>query len=161
MLPARYARYLIATVTSTALLAACSNGLRGTPLLHYGTVFSIARSGKEKVLHSFGSGSDGAYPTASLIEVGGTLYGTTFEGGTNEYGTIFSITKSGTETVLHSFAGGSDGAYPSASLIDVGGTLYGTTENGGTHDDGTVFSITVRSRGQQMWSPLGTGRRST
>lgn len=108
---------------------------------YYGTVFSITRSGKEQVLHSFGSGSDGAYPAASLIDVGGTLYGTTLEGGTNKYGTVFSITKSGTETVLHSFAGGSDGAYPSASLIDVGGTLYGATENGGTHDDGTVFSI--------------------
>ncbi len=46
-----------------------------------GTVFSITTSGTEKVLHSFGKGSDGARPNAGLIDVKGTLYGTTPEGG--------------------------------------------------------------------------------
>jgi hypothetical protein len=46
-----------------------------------GTVFSITTGGTEKVLHSFGSGGDGAWPEASLIEAKGKLYGTTLFGG--------------------------------------------------------------------------------
>jgi uncharacterized repeat protein (TIGR03803 family) len=43
-----------------------------------GTVFSMSLTGSnEKVLHSFGHGSDGATPLAGLIDVKGTLYGTT------------------------------------------------------------------------------------
>ena len=41
-----------------------------------GTVFSVAMTGKERVLHSFSGGSDGSLPTASLINVKGKLYGT-------------------------------------------------------------------------------------
>jgi hypothetical protein len=37
----------------------------------------MSLSGSEKVLHSFGYGSDGATPLAGLIDVNGTLYGTT------------------------------------------------------------------------------------
>jgi uncharacterized repeat protein (TIGR03803 family) len=107
-----------------------------------GTVFSITMNGTEKVLHSFGSGSDGSAPQASLIDVKNTLYGTTSSGGTYGDGTIFSITMNGTEKVLHSFGSGSDGSTPQASLIDVKGSLYGTTGLGGTHGDGTVFSLT-------------------
>jgi hypothetical protein len=49
----------------------------------------------EKVLWSFGSGTDGAVPLAGLIEVNGMLYGTTYYGG-NGYaggynGTGFAI----------------------------------------------------------------------
>jgi uncharacterized repeat protein (TIGR03803 family) len=47
----------------------------------------------ETVLHSFQGGpSDGAYPYAGLIDVGGTLYGTTFEGGASGHGTVFKVT---------------------------------------------------------------------
>jgi uncharacterized repeat protein (TIGR03803 family) len=117
---------------------------------HYsaGTVFSITPSGTETVLYSFGAGgsADGAYPFASVINVNGTLYGTTAYGGASSrrVGTVFSITPSGTETVLYSFKGSShrDGAHPWAALIDVKGTLYGTTINGGVGARGTVFSIT-------------------
>jgi len=105
------------------------------------------------VLHSFGKGKDGANPSAGLIDVGGTLYGTTSLGGarscnhTDACGTVFSITPSGTEKMLHHFAGGTDGSDPAAPLIDVNGVLYGTTEYGGVHSCsgggcGTVFSIT-------------------
>ena len=65
-----------------------------------GTVFSITTGGTEHVLHSFGGKNDGAGPAASLIDVKGTLYGTTFEAADAE-GTVFSITPSGTEHVLH------------------------------------------------------------
>ncbi len=58
----------------------------------YGTVFSIAPSGTETVLHSFSGGSEGSSPYANLINVKGTLYGTTETGGRYGGGTVFSIT---------------------------------------------------------------------
>ncbi len=117
-----------------------------------GTVFSISTSGVEKVLHSFAGGLDGSYPVSSLVGVKGTLYGTTWMGGTGKCsdhghgqgcGTVFSISTSGNEKVLYRFNGGSDGWYPKAALIDVEGTLYGTTYVGGSDAEGTVFRITT------------------
>jgi uncharacterized repeat protein (TIGR03803 family) len=111
-----------------------------------GTVFSITPGGKEKVLHSFGVGDggvNGSDPMATLLNVNGTLYGTTNSGGAYGCGTVFSRTLSGYETVLYSFGGGQDGCSPQSSgVIDVNGTLYGTTSSGGAHNLGTVFSIT-------------------
>ncbi|HTT84379.1 MAG TPA: choice-of-anchor tandem repeat GloVer-containing protein [Rhizomicrobium sp.] len=117
-----------------------------------GTVFAIDRNtGKEKVLHSFAGGTDGANPYAGLIDVGGVLYGTTANGGGCNFtgcGIVFSLNlDTGVESVVYAFAGGTDGQGPSASLIDVNGILYGTTAVGGGGDCtnyfgcGTVFSV--------------------
>ncbi len=113
-----------------------------------GTVYRLdPKSGRKKRLYSFGGGSaDGAYPNGSLIDVNGTLYGTTTYGGggCGSYGcgTVFSISTTGTETMLHSFDNKSDGQSPSAGLIDVNGILYGTTGAGGSCC-GTVYSIST------------------
>jgi uncharacterized repeat protein (TIGR03803 family) len=107
-----------------------------------GTAFRITTGGVEKVLHSFGNGSDGANPEAELVDVGGTLYGTTYSGAYG-FGTVFSITTGGKEKVLHSFGNGTDGRNPRGGLIAVNGTLYGTTEFGGKHNRGTIFNITT------------------
>ena len=113
-----------------------------------GTVYSVSRSGKEKVLHRFSGGSDGRHPQSGLIDVNGTLYGTTAAGGAFDEGTVYSITATGTENVVYSFAGGSDGARPTAGLIDVKGLLYGTTSQGGGGECysgsgcGTIYSVT-------------------
>ncbi|HEX4013475.1 MAG TPA: choice-of-anchor tandem repeat GloVer-containing protein [Candidatus Cybelea sp.] len=133
-----------------------------------GTVFSITPSGKETVVYSFKGGSaDGAHPYASLVEVNGTLYGTTFEGGAKNEGTVFSITPSGKEIVLHSFKGGSaDGAYPIASLVNLSGTLYGTTPDGGSncktgsgyHGCGTIFAITPSGKETVLYKFKGGSR---
>jgi uncharacterized repeat protein (TIGR03803 family) len=125
-----------------------------------GTVFSITPGGKEKILYSFGaSGNDGTYPEAGLIDVKGTLYGTTIYGGVNcapaGCGTVFSITPGGKEKVLYSFgAHGNDGRGPSG-LIEVGDTLYGTTAAGGAYGDGTVFSITPTGKEMVLHSFSG------
>jgi uncharacterized repeat protein (TIGR03803 family) len=113
-----------------------------------GTIFSITTDGTERVLHTFKKGSvDGQTPDAGLVNVNGTLYGTTKIGGTEGDGTVYSISQSGKEKVLFSFHG-YDGHYPAASLIEVNGTLYGTTSHGGSGGCklgcGTVFSITTQ-----------------
>jgi uncharacterized repeat protein (TIGR03803 family) len=126
-----------------------------------GTVFSVATTGTENVLHSFGNGTDGIAPTSSLIDVNGTLYGTTAFGGgycaadgATGCGTVFSITPTGTEQVLHRFGSGSDGAVPYAGLIDVNGTLYGATAYGGDVTSriglGTVFKTSTNGKEQVL-----------
>jgi len=122
-----------------------------------GTVFSITHGGTETVLHSF-RGRDGSDPEGGLIDVSGTLYGTTQFGGKYDGGTVFSITPSGTEKVLHSFGNGNgnDGDEPRGSLINVNGTLYGATRFGGIYNGGTVFSITPSGREKVLYS-LGGG----
>ncbi|HLY01103.1 MAG TPA: choice-of-anchor tandem repeat GloVer-containing protein [Candidatus Cybelea sp.] len=121
-----------------------------------GTVFAITTSGTEAVIHSFGAGTDGRLPQSALVNLNGTLYGTTASGGTKDHGTVFSITTAGTETVLHSF-NGRDGADPYAHLINVKGTLYGTTYGGGAHGDGTVFQITTSGAESVLHSFGGPG----
>ncbi len=130
-----------------------------------GTVFSVTLGGTENVLHSFGAHGDGRNPRAGLIDVGGTLYGTTEHGHYACYyyygtcGTVFSITPSGAEKVLVSFDGQPEGAYPFAGLIDVKGTLYGTTETGGSGvcysnyaSCGTVFSLRTGGHSGVLYS---------
>jgi uncharacterized repeat protein (TIGR03803 family) len=139
-----------------------------------GTVFSVTTTGTEKVLYRFQGPPDAEEPQASLINLGGTMYGTTLSGGTSTRctdgcGTVFSITKNGVETVLHSFGGADDGLYPEASFAKVNGKLYSTTSEGGTASQqcgngcGTVFSVTKNGAesvvyefggGTMGWYPL-------
>ena len=113
----------------------------------------------EKVLHSFGRGTDGGNPTAGLIfDADGNLYGTTAYGGIHGNncaygcGTVFELSPGEdggwTEKVLHSF-NGTDGTMPGASLVfDAAGNLYGTTSGGGTYAPfGTVFELSPNGRG--------------
>jgi uncharacterized repeat protein (TIGR03803 family) len=117
-----------------------------------GTVFEMtptaAGGWTERVLHSFGSGTDGAGPYAGVIsDAVGNLYGTTVEGGTYNYGTVFEMTPTPgggwTEKALHSFNNnGTDGLNAFTGLIlKAGSHLYGTTKYGGTYDDGTAFEL--------------------
>jgi uncharacterized repeat protein (TIGR03803 family) len=59
-----------------------------------GTVFELAASGKETVLHSFtGVAPDGAFPYSTLImDANGNLYGTASAGGKFGNGIVFEIT---------------------------------------------------------------------
>ena len=112
-------------------------------IVELGTVFALnPATGAETVVYSFKhSGGDGATPRGNLIDVGGTLYGTTEGGGANNQGTIFSFDPTAnTEAILHAF-NMTDGASPWAGLINIGRQLYGTNPSGGRHGDGTVFSM--------------------
>ncbi|MGB6521384.1 MAG: choice-of-anchor tandem repeat GloVer-containing protein [Candidatus Cybelea sp.] len=132
----------------------------GSASCYCGTVFKVTLSGAETVLYSFTGEPDGVNPDAGLLDVDGTLYGTTINGGTNGDGTVFAITPSGTETLLHSFGGKPDGAHPYAGLVNVNGTLYGTTTSGGancgsTGGCGTVFTITTSGAETVLYSFKG------
>ena len=108
-----------------------------------GTAFKISVAGVFKVLHLFGSGTDGAYPSGELVQGSdGEFYGTTQEGGSSASGTVFKISAGGVLETLHSFAGGTDGASPRAGLVQGSdGNFYGTTYSGG-NVAGTIFEIT-------------------
>ncbi|HTT83840.1 MAG TPA: choice-of-anchor tandem repeat GloVer-containing protein [Rhizomicrobium sp.] len=130
-----------------------------------GTVFALDPStGVETTLYSFGSSvTDGTGPSASLIDMNETLYGTTLNGGVEDMGTVFAFDpETGEEWVLYFFSGGrSDGSLPSASLIDVNGTLYGTTGEGGTYGEGTVFAIDPNTGAETVVHSFGcSGERN-
>ena len=130
-----------------------------------GTIFSITPSGKEKVLYDFTGGSDGQSPNGYLLNVNGTLYGTTYRGGGSGCffgggcGTVYTVTTSGKFAVLYNFRGGSDGGNPNSGLIDVKGTLYGTTFYGGnsacTNGCGTVYSISTSGVERALYAFAG------
>ena len=124
-----------------------------------GTVFALKTNGTGFTnLHNFTGSSDGANPTAGLILLGNTLYGTASGGGSSGNGTVFSVKTDGTGfTNLHSFAPldptyytNSDGAVPLGPLAIQGNTLYGTTSQGGSLSQGsslgggTLFSISFQ-----------------
>jgi uncharacterized repeat protein (TIGR03803 family) len=73
-------------------------GVRCFSNVYCGTVYSITTAGAETVLYDFAAGADGWWPAASLTNVNGTLYGTTYRGGDRDkcchiygWGTAFSI----------------------------------------------------------------------
>jgi uncharacterized repeat protein (TIGR03803 family) len=121
-----------------------------------GTIFSVGvAGGKERVLHSFGNASDGAYPTAGLINVKGLLYGTTdFGGDSYDGGTVFIVSTDGVEAVLYRFTG-PGGAYPRAGLIYRNHMLYGTTSGGGRESSGTVFSMNTDGTNERVVYSFG------
>jgi uncharacterized repeat protein (TIGR03803 family) len=117
-----------------------------------GALFELqrgARGYRERVLYSFGGGSDGSNPTSTLAFGSAShLYGTTSAGGgACNCGTIFEFdAASGKERVRHRFGSGTDGAFPYYGLTkSTGGAFYGTTVAGGNSNAGTVFEFTESS----------------
>lgn len=137
----------------------------------YGTVFNLRPQPRacttalcpwtETVLYRFTGGTDGAYPGGDLLlDLSGTIYGTTSSGGAYGQGTIFSLKLaqgSWAESVLYSFTGGTDGGHPGGGVIfDQAGNLYGVASSGGASscgflgedsDCGTVFQLTPSGSG--------------
>lgn len=137
--------------------AAGGGGYCGFGGSYCGTVFSLTENGAEKVLHSFGRGSDGWLVQAGLVRVNRKFYGTTVNsqaycGARNGHrifcnGTVFSVTTNGAEKVIHKFGNRpGDAASPWASLVYVNGLLYGTTSGGGASGAGTGFSMTKKGK---------------
>ena len=128
-------------------------------LLSLGTC-ATAQTFTVLVNFSGGDGANpGANPQAGLVASGGTLYGTTYAGGSPNFGTVFSVNTNGNDfTNLYSFNGATydtntetyvpaDGANPSGELVLSGNMLYGTTSAGGSSNEGTVFAINTNGGG--------------
>jgi uncharacterized repeat protein (TIGR03803 family) len=123
-----------------------------------GIVFSMTTSGKERVLHTFAGGKDGANPwdgLATELAPASPFYGTTWAGGSSSDGTVFAVSGGGKEHVVHTFTGGNDGVNPHASLIDYNGELYGTTEAGGADNEGTIFETTSAGHERVVYTFTG------
>jgi uncharacterized repeat protein (TIGR03803 family) len=136
-----------------------------------GTLFGVTPAGKEHVVYNFNGGAaDGAFPEGQLLNVKGTLYGVTPNGGraacSGGCGTVFAVTPAGKEHVVYRFAGGSDGAYPSGGLVELNGVLYGVTAGGGAQCApsgrcGTVFSITTSGKKSTVYNFKGGSEGQT
>ncbi len=122
-----------------------------------GTVFRLSINGSSFTnLYSF-TGNDGFSPDAELLLAGGTLYGTTANGGFQGipifYGTVFKINPDGTGFATVRSLTGNEGWGPQGGLVLSGSTLYGTTVNGGllptvfAYAHGTVFSVDISGSG--------------
>jgi uncharacterized repeat protein (TIGR03803 family) len=114
-----------------------------------GVVFRMSKAGAVKVLHIFtGYPNDGNLPIGTLAQGNdGTLYGTTYLGGTKNWGTVFKVSPTGTGyKVLHNFdrtLNVNDGINPlTGVVIGNDGNLYGTTGSGGKQNSGSLFKIT-------------------
>jgi uncharacterized repeat protein (TIGR03803 family) len=141
--------YVGLLLSGNNLYGAANNG--GTS--GQGTLFTVSTAATGFTnLHSFGSGTGGAYSSAGLIFVGNKLYGANYANLGN--GTVFAIGANGTGfTNYYAFSQGllnergvmtnSDGANPLAKLVVSGNTLFGTTQNGGLFGNGTVFAVST------------------
>ncbi|MBV8491293.1 MAG: hypothetical protein JO199_12255 [Candidatus Eremiobacteraeota bacterium] len=130
-----------------------------------GTVFKIdPATGKKTVIYAFAGGADGGGPFGNLIDVNGTLYGTTTGGGTGckgGCGTVFEVSPlTRDEHALYSFKGAVDGSEPTSGLINDNGQLFGVTAGGGVgictaHGGeppgcGTVFEVNASTGAEKV-----------
>jgi uncharacterized repeat protein (TIGR03803 family) len=118
-----------------------------------GTVFQLSHgpngAWQENILHNFLGGTDGSFPTTTLLfDSASTLYGTTSTGGrpSCDCGTVFDMKLTRgqwKEKIIHFFGKRHDGSYPIYGLaFDSSGNLWGTTPVGGTAGQGLVFQLT-------------------
>ena len=132
----------------TALVRDAAGNLYGSTTGSYSggpgalpTLYQIDPIGKLTTLHVFGT-TDGISLAQLFLDTDGSLYGTTYGGGTFNRGTIFRLAPDGTFSTLHSFTGGTDGANSGAALVrGTDGNLYGTTATGGANGLGTIFKF--------------------
>ena len=128
----------------------------------FGTAFEVrpttntcptsAGAWQESVVHSFGTGQDGAQPIGGVVfDSAGNFYGTTSLGGVYGQGTVFKGTRSGqswAESVIYSFTGGTDGANPPAGVtVDSHGNLFGTSSFGGANGVGAIYELSPSASG--------------
>ncbi len=105
---------IIAASLSAALLAACGSNSSVTPFKSLIPSNDAAANVRQsaptfRVVHNFGNGDDGYFPSANMIAINGTLYGVTAAGGAYgsqpQYGggTVFNVNAAGDEHVMYSF----------------------------------------------------------
>jgi uncharacterized repeat protein (TIGR03803 family) len=122
-----------------------------------GVVYKVDAAGQETVLYSFTGKADGSGPNAGVIlDSSGSLYGTTFDGGTGGAGVVYKVDTARQETVQYSFPGPIDGSFPEAGVIrNSAGNFYGTTPYGGTSNAGLVYKLDPAGQETVLYSFTG------
>lgn len=128
----------------------CYGTFSGASTVGCGTVYKLSAvpggAYSETVIHRFlNTDGKGTHPHSGLYDIGGTLYGTTVNGGAGSCaggcGTAYGVTPDGHFSILHAFQGRKDGALPYVSLAYNNGYLYGTTlYGGGSNQCGRTFA---------------------
>src|SRR5205807_37692 len=101
---------------------------------------------------------DGALPIGGIVQANdGTIYGTTYNGGTKNRGTVFKISPTGNGyAVLHSFDRSldiNDGDQPLGGVaLGTDGNVYGTTGGGGKQNAGALFRMTPAGQYSTLYS---------
>ena len=131
-----------------------------------GTVFRLKIDGSGYLkLHDFNTvAGDGRTPLTGLaLSAGGTLYGVTGNGGTNDSGTIFKLNTDGTGYAkLHEFAADySDVLSPDEPLtVGADGLIYGACQYGGPYYEGGIFKIAPDGSGYSLIYTCGLADNS-
>ena len=130
-----------------------------TPSSGDGTIFQITTNGVLQTLFLFSGGVDGWNPSWAKLVQGpdGSLYGTTFRGGTNGMGgsgngVAFQLGTNGVLNTLLTFDPLADnGISPYGGLIlGANDSLYGTASSGGVANSGTAFRLTPAATLQDL-----------
>ena len=118
-----------------------------------GTIFKVKMaSGEADTVLDF-TGKDGAFigkqPVSDLtLGTNGNLWGTTWNGGSDDWGTVFEIAPStGTFTHVAEFnARNRVGLWPETQLAADGeGNLWGTANGGGQNGHGSIYKVNART----------------
>jgi uncharacterized repeat protein (TIGR03803 family) len=131
-----------------------------------GTQYDVLKAFSTPDLVS-GTNYDGSFTQSGLVACGGTLFGSTRNGGYYGSGLVFALRMDGSGyTVLKHFpavtsngSGGfinGDGAEPGPLTLS-GASLYGTPKSGGSAGVGTLFSINVAPQIQLDTPAFGPG----
>ena len=118
-----------------------------------GTIYRMSPGGDFTTLYSFEGGTNGANPSAALIQgADGDFYGTAYSGGGSNVGTVFRFSTNGVLTTLASLSG-TNGAHPDVALVQAAdGSLLGCASDGGPdtranpdggHGFGSIFRVTT------------------
>lgn len=140
-----------------------------------GTAYELQRTNSGFVfhmLHAFGNGVDGSFPWAGVtIGPDGSLFGTTYTGGTTQNGVIYNLRPPATfcgsascawrESILYNFTRGSDGGDAQGGVVfDSHGNMFGSNVNGGSGNVGVVYEMTRSGSGwnYQVIYPFSNGQ---
>jgi uncharacterized repeat protein (TIGR03803 family) len=121
----------------------------------------LAAKWTKTYLRKFRGQPDGSNPYSKLVlDDAGSLYGTTFLGGSLNYGTVFKLTplsggKWG-QNILTNFSGqGSGPLFTGALAVGPSGALFGTTANSsGDGFGGTVFKLAPPPTDNAAWKHI-------
>ncbi len=113
-------------------------------------ICSVSYAQTYSVLYAFTGGSDGRFPLAGVTIRGGSLFGTTSQGGTIDnpvYGAVYQMVRSGSQwnfNVISSLTDPNGPRNPEARVMfGPEGHAYTTTNSGaGNSGDGTVLQFT-------------------